>query len=452
MRDIEWYVEQSNEDLHYAILGAFTIAAKAGCYDICVIHMLYSMCIKSDVQLLLAQFHISDELVHKVIDEHRHEKSVERSLIKASDELLHIYENAYKAAANDNSVITSAYFLRELVRTSDFQCRRVFALASVDIDNFLFQLTKRINKERAKAQLQFQGFNRNLNIKKPETAKYFTDLTVKAFDDKLDPLVGREKEIDKVIGVLLRRNKCNPVLVGEAGVGKTAIVEGLAQRIVSGKVPDALKGKHILQFNIASALAGAKYRGDFEERVESVINEAERNDRIILFIDEIHLIIGTGAADGAIDAAGIIKPALARGVFSLIGATTIREYRKTIEKDCALDRRFQQVKVEPPNEEQVLAILNGIRERYEKHHGIKYSDNAIKAAIELSTRYLADRNLPDKAIDLLDMSAAMVRTKTLKSQTVEAEDIMETVSEISGIPVTKITESETNRLSTLESE
>ncbi len=248
--------------------------------------------------------------------------------------------------------------------------------------------------------------------------KFSRDLTAMARENRLDPVVGREQEIDRVIRILCRRSKNNPCLVGEAGVGKTAVVEGLAQRIANRAIPDELREKRVMSLDLASVLAGTKYRGDFEERIKAIINEVVHADNVILFIDEIHNMMGIGAAEGAIDAANILKPQLARGELQLIGATTFEEYRKHIEKDSALERRFQRVVIKEPNEQQAIEILKGIRGRYEAHHHLSIPDETLVSAVKLSSQYLNDRFLPDKAIDLIDEAAACVKLRQLSDRAV----------------------------------
>ena len=258
-----------------------------------------------------------------------------------------------------------------------------------------------------------EGANNNGDL--GELTDFATDLNESAKHGKIDPVIGRDTEIQRVIQILSRRTKNNPVLIGEPGVGKTAIAEGLAQRIVNGNVPEILRNKRIISLSISSMLAGAKYRGEFEERLKKAIDEVQQHDDMIIFIDEIHTLVGAGANEGAMDAANILKPALARGEFQVIGATTLDEYKKHIEKDAALERRFQPVQVGEPNEEDALEILRGLRDRYEAFHKAKITDEALKAAVTLSSRYITDRFLPDKAIDVVDEAASKVRMKVFSA-------------------------------------
>ncbi|HQE45357.1 MAG TPA: Clp protease N-terminal domain-containing protein, partial [Phycisphaerae bacterium] len=249
--------------------------------------------------------------------------------------------------------------------------------------------------------------------KTPALDSFGRDLTEMAREGKLDPVIGRQREIERVIQILCRRQKNNPVLLGEAGVGKTAIVEGLAQKIVSGEIPEILADRRIVVLDLAMMVAGTKYRGQFEERIKAVMNEVRRARNVILFIDELHTLVGAGGAEGAIDASNVLKPALSRGEIQCIGATTLDEYRKYIEKDGALERRFQQIIVEQPSREETALILQGLRDRYEAHHRVQITDEAIAAAVELSNRYITGRVQPDKAIDVIDEAGASIRLRSM---------------------------------------
>ena len=304
-------------------------------------------------------------------------------------------------------------------------------------------------------QSQSQQTTTRGNVRHVETKildQYSRDLTMMAAGGGIDPVIGRENEITRVIQILSRRSKNNPVLVGEPGVGKTAVAEGLAQRVVSGKVPDTLKNRRIVTLDIASMLAGTKYRGDFEDRVKCVIKEVQRAGNIIVFIDELHTIVGAGSAEGAIDASNILKPALGRGEIQVIGATTREEYRKHIEKDAALERRFQPVNVPEPSQAESEQMLLALRGGLEAHHGLKISSEAVTASVKLSARYIPDRFLPDKAIDLLDEASSRVRLaeKGTRPRLVEPQDVAEVVSFWTGVPTSSITEDEGRRLLRLE--
>ena len=286
--------------------------------------------------------------------------------------------------------------------------------------------------------------------KKLDIEEFAYDLTRAAREGKLDPVVGRDMEISRVIEILGRRKKNNPMLIGEPGVGKSAIVEGIAQRIASGNISAALAKKRILSLDIASVVAGTKYRGDFEKRLKSIIKEASENPDLILFIDEFHTIVGAGGASGSLDAANMLKPALARGEFQCIGATTLDEFTKIVEKDGALDRRFQKIIVEPTGVTESIEILKHLKPRYEEFHGIHYTDDAVESAVRLTDRYITDKSLPDKAIDALDEAGSMVRLALSRGKgrekQVDAEDIATVISKMTGIPVNKVAESEGNRI------
>ena len=312
--------------------------------------------------------------------------------------------------------IGTEHLLLAMVRMQDTAGARILASMSVDTQKLFAELISAMGREG----ITYRENNANKRRKRGagETStldQYARDLTDMARQGKLDPVVGREGEIQRVIQILSRRGKNNPCLIGEPGVGKTAIVEGLAQRIQLGMVPDSVADKRVMTLDLSGMVAGSKYRGEFEERIKRVIAEVMQAGNIILFIDEMHTIIGAGGAEGAIDASNILKPAMARGEIQIIGATTIAEYRKYVEKDAALERRFQPVTVEEPTEEETEAILQGIKERYEKHHGITISDEAVHAAVTMSQRYIADRFLPDKAIDLVDEAAARLRLMEVKA-------------------------------------
>lgn len=290
-------------------------------------------------------------------------------------------------------------------------------LGIIETNNSVSELLKNhgINKQEVyKVMKDIRGTHsasdKNAEDKYDSLNKYGRNLNLEAQKGKIDPVIGRDSEIRRVLQVLARRTKNNPLLIGEPGVGKTAIVEGIAQRIVSGDVPDGLKNKTIISLDMGTLVAGTSYRGQFEERLKAIIKEVTDSDgEVVLFIDEIHTLIGAGATSGSMDAANILKPALARGELRLIGATTLDEYQKHIEKDAALERRFQQVLVEEPTVEDTISILRGLKEKYEVHHGVKITDQAIVSAAELSNRYITERFLPDKAIDLIDEAAARLR-------------------------------------------
>ena len=315
-----------------------------------------------------------------------------------------ILENSYKIAKKYGSdKIGTEHLLYALLDERESVASKILTKIEADYVGIKDSIISFLRSSQR--NVIFAEPSAELNI--PNLMKYGKNITALAERGELDPVIGRDKETDRVIRILSRRSKNNPCLIGEAGVGKTAIVEGLAERIVNGSVPPCLMGKTIISLDLTSMVAGAKYRGDFEERIKSIMTEASKNKSVILFIDEIHTIVGAGSAEGAIDAANIMKPELSRGDIQLIGATTLAEYHKYIEKDSALERRFQPILVEEPSIEGAIEILKGLKDRYERHHGVVISDEAIEAAVRLSQRYIQDRFLPDKAIDLLDEACAM---------------------------------------------
>ncbi|NEQ04923.1 MAG: AAA family ATPase, partial [Moorea sp. SIO4E2] len=296
-----------------------------------------------------------------------------------------------------HNYIGTEHLLLGLIREGEGVAARVLENLGVDLSKVRTQVIRMLGETAEVTAGASQG-----RTKTPTLDEFGSNLTQMASEGKLDPVVGREKEIERVIQILGRRTKNNPVLIGEPGVGKTAIAEGLAQRIANNDVPDILEEKRVVTLDIGLLVAGTKYRGEFEERLKKIMDEIRQASNVILVIDEVHTLIGAGAAEGAIDAANILKPALARGELQCIGATTLDEYRKHIERDAALERRFQPVMVGEPSVEETIEILYGLRERYEQHHKLKISDEALEAAANLSDRYISDRYLPDKAIDLID--------------------------------------------------
>ncbi len=327
-----------------------------------------------------------------------------------SPRALAILEESHKQAQRFHSDKTGTeHILMAIIKEGENVAARLINTLGIQLQKLYIDLLVAMGEDGSLYKEDLVRKNTKKKLEQSVLSQYSRDLTKSAREGKLDPVVGRENEIRRVIQILSRRTKNNPCLVGEPGVGKTAIVEGLAERIVAGEVPDTVKDKRVLTLDLSGMVAGSKYRGEFEERIKKVIKEVTEDGNVLLFLDELHTIIGAGGAEGAIDASNILKPSLARGEIQLIGATTISEYRKYIEKDAALERRFQPVTVEEPTEEESIRILKGICPKYEDHHKVKILDSAIEAAVRLSSRYINDRNLPDKAIDLIDEAASAIR-------------------------------------------
>ncbi|MGX8714338.1 MAG: ATP-dependent Clp protease ATP-binding subunit [Lachnospiraceae bacterium] len=322
----------------------------------------------------------------------------------------YVLENSVKEADRFQSQqIGTEHILIAILKDGDCVAARLLNTMHIQISKLYNDLLAAMGEDSARHKDDMEAASRTGKSKTPTLDKYSRDLTQLAREGSLDPVIGREAEIGRVVQILSRRTKNNPCLIGEPGVGKTAIAEGLSQAIASGNIPDTIRNKRVLSLDLSGMVAGSKYRGEFEERIKNVLEEIRQDGNVLLFIDEIHTIIGAGGAEGAIDASNIMKPSLARGELQLIGATTIDEYRKYIEKDAALERRFQPVMVEEPSEEETYEILKGLRHRYEDHHRVKITDDALMAAVKLSARYISDRFLPDKAIDLIDEASSRIR-------------------------------------------
>src|SRR5918994_626300 len=325
-----------------------------------------------------------------------------------------------EARALKHNYIGTEHILLGLLRENEGVAARILLDFDADAEKIRNEIIRMLSGPGRRQQGGGKGSGEKAKSSKL-LDQFGRNLTKLAAEGKLDPVVGRQTEIERVMQILSRRTKNNPVLIGEPGVGKTAVVEGLAARISGNQVPELLKGKQIYTLDLAALVAGSKYRGEFEERLKKVMKEITQRGDIILFIDELHNLVGAGAAEGAIDAASILKPALARGELQTIGATTLDEYRKYLERDSALERRFQQIRVDQPSTEETVQILKGLRDRYEQHHKVEITDEALEAAAELADRYISDRFLPDKAIDLIDEAASRMRIKSMTSPPVYRE-------------------------------
>ncbi len=417
-----------------AIELASDIAVELGHSYIGTEHLLYGLAKEENgvASKVLQNQEVTEEEIYQRIEILIGREEETAQIIDFTPRSKRVIETAYVEARKlGYNFIGTEHILIAILKEGDSIATRILLDLNVNIPKLYNEIIKVINEGET-----YNGGEKKVDTKKsksfnktPTLNQFGEDLTVKAEEGKLDPIIGRKEEIERVIQILSRRTKNNPCLIGEPGVGKTAVVEGLAQKIASSDVPEILKDKRVVTLDISGMVAGAKYRGDFEERIKKALNEVKKAGDIILFIDEIHTIVGAGAAEGAIDAANILKPLLARGEIQLVGATTLNEYRKYIEKDSALERRFSPVTVSEPSEADTIKILKGIRDKYEAHHNVKITDQAIDTAVKLSVRYMNDRFLPDKAIDLIDEAASKARLKTytepenLKKMQEEIEEI-----------------------------
>ena len=362
----------------------------------------------------LEELGLVTEDIFEAVEEHVGRGNKKATSIYMTPRVKHVLELAIQVANHMNhNYVGTEHILLGLLSDGSGVAVAILRAMNIRSNDVVGAIRSILGSNKGSNNGGQEGINSNNDL--GELSDFATDLNESAKQGKIDPVIGRDTEIQRVIQILSRRTKNNPVLIGEPGVGKTAIAEGLAQRIVTGNVPEILRNKRIISLSIGSMLAGAKYRGEFEERLKKAIDEVQQHDDMIIFIDEIHTLVGAGATEGAMDAANILKPALARGEFQVIGATTLDEYKKYIEKDAALERRFQPVQVGEPNEEDALEILKGLRDRYEAFHKAKITDEALTAAVSLSSRYITDRFLPDKAIDVVDEAASKVRMKVFSS-------------------------------------
>ena len=401
-----------------AIEIANDIAMELGHKYIGTEHILYGLCKEGTgiASKVLENQNITDEDILQEIEMliGTGEAIDDREALGFTPRSKRVIENAFiEARKLGSEYIGTEHLLIGIMREGDSVAVRIMMDLGIDPRKLYNEIVKVINEDESDANSNRATDKNSGSFNSTPTLNQFgSDLTKQAREGKLDPVIGRKTEIDRVIQILSRRTKNNPCLIGEPGVGKTAVVEGLAEKIVADDVPEMLKNKRVVTLDISGMVAGAKYRGDFEERIKKCLAEVKKAGDVILFIDEIHTIVGAGSAEGAVDAANILKPLLARGEVQVIGATTLNEYRKYIEKDSALERRFSPVQVGEPTNEETIKILEGLRDKYEAHHNVKITEEAIKAAVELSVRYINDRFLPDKAIDLIDEAASRVKMKT----------------------------------------
>jgi ATP-dependent Clp protease ATP-binding subunit ClpC len=421
--NIEEFISEHTKEI---IQQAAEVAVNFGRHEVDTEHLLYSLADSDVTQEILKQFKLNGEDLKSYIDANAPKdeakyKPEEKVEVTVSPRVKQVLESAFRSSRElGHSYIGPEHLLIGLLQEDEGMAGDILRKYGLTPESLRQKVVKVIGKGAQEGRVESQ-------TNTPQLDKYSRDLSALAHSGKLDPVIGRAQEIETTIEILARRTKNNPVLIGEPGVGKTAIVEGLAQRILSGKVPQVLQNKRVAELNLNAMVAGASHRGEFEERIKAVIDEiVEHKDELIIFMDELHTIVGAGqgGGEGGLDVANVIKPALARGELHLIGATTLNEYQKYIEKDAALERRFQPVLVPEPTIEQTIEILRGLRDRYEAHHKVKITDEAIVAAAELSDRYISNRFLPDKAIDLIDQAASRVRisTDTFSQEMAEMSD------------------------------
>ena len=423
MYNFKGFTQKANDALN----GAIKVASELGHTYVGTEHLLLALTQDKEgfASTILSQSGVKETDLRNAIE---HTIGVgSKSVLSIEDftpRLKRVMQKAvYIANRIGNNFVGTEHLLLAILSDNDSYSVRFLRELGANTDNIVREISNSLNLGSGEDNFQSmngmgadgQGMGGNGSTKALDT--YGRDLTEAARKGEIDPVIGRTEEIQRVVQILCRRTKNNPVLIGEPGVGKTAVAEGLALKIANGEVPEILKDKRIIALDLNSMIAGAKYRGDFEERIKGIIEEVKNTNNVILFIDELHTIIGAGSAEGSTDAANILKPSLARGDFQVLGATTINEYKKYIEKDAALERRFQPVKVGEPSEDEAIQILKGLRDRYEAHHKVKITDEAIEAAVKLSSRYIADRFLPDKAIDLIDESASRVRLEGMTMPT-----------------------------------
>ena len=435
MYNFKGFTQKANDALN----GAIKVASELGHTYVGTEHLLLALTQDKEgfASTILSQSGVKETDLRNAIE---HTIGVgSKSVLSIEDftpRLKRVMQKAvYIANRIGNNFVGTEHLLLAILSDNDSYSVSFLRELGANTDNIVREISNSLNLGNGEDNFQSmngmgadgQGMGGNGSTKALDT--YGRDLTEAARKGEIDPVIGRTEEIQRVVQILCRRTKNNPVLIGEPGVGKTAVAEGLALKIANGEVPEILKDKRIIALDLNSMIAGAKYRGDFEERIKGIIEEVKNTNNVILFIDELHTIIGAGSAEGSTDAANILKPSLARGDFQVLGATTINEYKKYIEKDAALERRFQPVKVGEPSEDEAIQILKGLRDRYEAHHKVKITDEAIEAAVKLSSRYIADRFLPDKAIDLIDESASRVRLEGMTMPT-DVKSIADKIKEL----------------------